>query len=616
VDLQDIQARDVLFSPWLWLVVVLGVAWLMRAWRLLGIVFVPEEKTCVVTKRWTLFRPRLPNGCIVAVNGEAGLQANTLTPGLHFLLFPWQYAVHFDDLTVIQPGHLGKVTLIDGKPISPGRLLGQHVDCNFFQDLSTFLRNHGQRGPQSTVLPPGTYRLNTRAVFVNVAFDEHGHATVANHPALVVPPNMVAIITTMDGNPLPQGDIAGLIVDGHAQFQDADAFVRAGGCRGLQTQVLLSGIYYINPMFAQAEFVDPTAVPIGNAGVVISYVGPAGVDQTGEGFKHGNIVERGQRGVWRVPLDPGKYPINTRVMRVEVVPTVNFVLNWITGFEEEHGFDKNLETIVVRTKDLFDLPLEISQILHIAASNAPKVIARFGTLINLVTQVLEPVIDAWFRNAAQQRLAIEFIENRQSIQDSAADYIRNELAKYDVEGVATLIGDTPPPEKLATPRQEKQVAEQQKEMYAVQRDAQAVREQTEEQRALADTKARVVSAQRDVTVAEQEARAAVARAEGEAGAIRKIAEANAARETLVGMAQAGVLEAKVSAIGRDNWTTMDVITHLAEQHVPIVPQVVAGGGDGVGGGNVAGALLGVLAARMLRPESPVPPAPPTGSHPV
>jgi len=209
--------------------------------------------------------------------------------------------------------------------------------------------------------------------------------------------------------------------------------VRAGGCRGLQTQVLLSGIYYINPMFAQAEFVDPTAVPIGNAGVVISYVGAAGVDQTGEGFKHGNIVGRGQRGVWSVPLDPGKYPINTRVMRVEVVPTVNFVLNWITGYEEEHGLDKNLETIVVRTKDLFDLPLEISQILHITAPNAPKVIARFGTLINLVTQVLEPVIDAWFRNAAQQRLAIEFIESRQSIQDSAADYIRNELAKYDVE---------------------------------------------------------------------------------------------------------------------------------------------------------------------------------------
>ena len=142
--------------------------------------------------------------------------------------------------------------------------------------------------------------------------------------------------------------------------------------------MLLSGIYYINPMFAQAEFIDPTEVPIGNAGVVISYVGAAGVDQTGEGFKHGNIVGRGQRGVWSVPLDPGKYPINTRAMRVEVVPTVNFVLNWITGYDEKHGLDKDLETIVVRTKDLFDLPLEISQILHIAAPNAPKVIARAG----------------------------------------------------------------------------------------------------------------------------------------------------------------------------------------------------------------------------------------------
>ena len=75
------------------------------------------------------------------------------------------------------------MTLIDGEPISPGRLLGQHVDCNFFQDLGTFLRNHGQRGPQSTILPPGTYRLNTRAVFVNAELDEHSHEKVADQPA-------------------------------------------------------------------------------------------------------------------------------------------------------------------------------------------------------------------------------------------------------------------------------------------------------------------------------------------------------------------------------------------------------------------------------------------------
>jgi hypothetical protein len=43
VDLYDFQAgfRAAVFSPWLWLVVLLGVAWLTRAWRLLGIVFVP-----------------------------------------------------------------------------------------------------------------------------------------------------------------------------------------------------------------------------------------------------------------------------------------------------------------------------------------------------------------------------------------------------------------------------------------------------------------------------------------------------------------------------------------------------------------------------------------------
>ena len=44
MDLHDIPPGAVLFSPWLWLVVVLGVAWLTRAWRLLGIVFVPRKR--------------------------------------------------------------------------------------------------------------------------------------------------------------------------------------------------------------------------------------------------------------------------------------------------------------------------------------------------------------------------------------------------------------------------------------------------------------------------------------------------------------------------------------------------------------------------------------------
>ena len=73
---------------------------------------------------------------------------------------------------------------------------------------------------------------------------------------------------------------------------------------------MLAGRYFINPRFATVEIKPMTEVPIANVGVVIAYVGAEGVDETGEAFKHGNLVKKGQKGVWVDPLDPGKYPIN------------------------------------------------------------------------------------------------------------------------------------------------------------------------------------------------------------------------------------------------------------------------------------------------------------------
>ena len=91
---------------------------------------------------------------------------------------------------------------------------------------------------------------------------------------------------------------------------------------------MLAGRYFINPMFATVEIKPMTAVPIANVGVVIAYVGEPGKDVTGDTFKHGNIVSKGEKGVWNEPLDPGMYPINPYTQKVELVPTANVVLNW------------------------------------------------------------------------------------------------------------------------------------------------------------------------------------------------------------------------------------------------------------------------------------------------
>ncbi|CAN5579660.1 hypothetical protein BH10BAC2_BH10BAC2_10600 [soil metagenome] len=77
------------------------------------------------------------------------------------------------------------------------------------------------------------------------------------------------------------------------------------------------------------------------------------------------------------PLGPGKYPINKYTMKVELVPTTNLVLNWANARSEAHMLDKNLSAITVRSKDGFPFNLDVAQIIHIPANEAPKVIERF-----------------------------------------------------------------------------------------------------------------------------------------------------------------------------------------------------------------------------------------------
>jgi hypothetical protein len=55
--------------------------------------------------------------------------------------------------------------------------------------------------------------------------------------------------------------------------------------------------------------------------------------------------------------------------------------------------------------------------------DAPKVIARFGSMSTLVTQVLEPTIGNYFRNAAQGSDIIDFLKNRSLRQGEARDSI-------------------------------------------------------------------------------------------------------------------------------------------------------------------------------------------------
>ena len=613
-------------SYWWVIPVVVFFAAYRFTFRLFGIVIVRQDAVGIVNRQWKIFGSdkSLPDGRLVALKGEAGIQADTLAPGIKFGYWPWQYEVQLRPFITIDEGSIGVVEARDGIPLSAGRVLARQVDCDSFQNARAFLERGGERGPQLTIIPPGTYRINT-ALF-----------SVVQEQTTEIEDNMVGVVTTREGKPLDTGEIAGKEIDGHNSFQDAQAFVTNGGRKGLQEQVILAGRYFINPRFATVEVKEMTTVPIANVGVVISYVGEPGIDVTGESFKHGNLVKRGQKGVWVEPLDPGKYPINPYTLKVEVVPTANVVLNWATGKTESHNLDKNLCTITVRSSDGFTFNLDVSQIIHIPRTDAPKVIARFGNMMNLVTQVLEPTIGNYFRNAAQGSDVIDFLKGRQQRQVDARTRIGAALQEYNVGAVDTLIGDITPPEDLMKTLTDRKLAEQQKITYDTERMAEDTRKELQQARALADTQARVVDAERSVTIAEFAAQASVKKAEGDlkaktlnaegdakaktlnaegdarakalnaeadATVLRMVGDAQALKTLAVGNAEAEVIRKKTEAVGQANYALIEIGRSLAENKIKLVPEILVGGGAGGSGGSIVDVLLANLVRDGMRKAS-------------
>ena len=581
--------------------------------------YIGETEAGLVFKR---FGKKLSNGSLIAMKGEAGYQPDLLMPGWRLKMWPL-YKVEKHEWVQIPPDAIGVVIAQVGAEPETGAKSGVYKkEFGDFSNLAAFLSNGGQRGLQRPVLPPNTTVLLHPVAFIVVTRGSHFGRVLTpgtydtiqqleKWSALApvnIPANQVGIVKILDGPERESGTIASRL-DGfadiqrleeaggstpadiiqrlfatknglHNNYQDFQEFLAQGGRMGLQHDPLLSGRYLLNPLLVEVEVVPMLVVEQGQVAVIKAYVGLPTVDTSGEDYKYGSIVAPGHMGIWYEPLRTGMYPINPKIYKPELVPTSILTLNWASETSEAHDLDKALSSIEAKSLDTFDFKLDLQVQIHVPDTQAPMVVGMMRTMQNLVNEVLQPAAGNHFFNALQKIKAIDFIQKREQIQQEAERFVRDYLQTYHIEVRGVYIQNVVFPDEVTKVQQQREIADQQKAMFAAQQEAQASRVTLERQRGEADMQADLVKAQVTVDIERSNAEAVKARAAGNAGEITTVAKAEAEKIEVTtaaeakgikakGQAQAEVYDLQAKAIGPERAAAVAVAHELAEGGVNI-----------------------------------------------
>lgn len=629
-------------SPYVVLALIVGAILVLYLliFKILGLRVIHSDEVAVIEKWWSL-KGSLKDS-IIALHGEAGYSPDLLRGGIHFKSV-LMYKIHKYPLITVPQGQIAYIFARDGFPLSPTQTLGKVVpEANNFQNVTGFLQNGGQRGPQRGILREGTYAINLAQFIVItpndiksissgskqernelISMQQTLAARYAFSPVVIMGNNheesdTMGIVTVHDGPPLQQGEIiAPSVGEDHSSFQDPEKFLELGGRRGKQLQVLTDGTYYINRLFATVEYRPKTVVPIGFVGVVVSFFGKEGVDTTGADYKHGELVQNGCKGVLEKPLMAGKYAFNTDAGKVVLVPTTNIILKWNKSESGDHKYDENLTEVDIITKDAFEPSLPLSVVMHIDYKQAPWVIQRFGDINMLVNQSLDPLVSAYFKDVAQTKTLIELIQERSAIRERAVTEMKEKFEKYNLQLEEVLIG-TPKTsvsdmqiENILTQLRERQIAEEKKVTYQKQQSAAESEKSLREAQATAEQQSLLTKSKIQIEIegnsgaalaskAQQEANQIVALAKANSEKIRVEGEAEASKETNVGLAKAQAIDAQVKAYGGAEYRVIQEIADkladaIKNSNVDIVPKTVVNMGSGSGeNGNSSSTILDAL----------------------
>jgi uncharacterized membrane protein YqiK len=573
--------------------------------------------------------------------GVKGIQLRTIPPGL-WPIHPYLFRVSVSKATTIPPGKVGVVTASDGDRLDPGRLNGKAIDGHLnFQDAEQFIASGGQKGPQVETLTPGTYRILTQSVPLEGGDPKPGLFFIRLFDATVINENQVGLIEALDGAPLDPRDYVATQVEGHDNFTDSNEFIRRGGQRGPQKDILLPGTYYINPLLFKVIPEKASEVKPGEVAVIVSNVGKdpseevrremankvrtrmereeqqhvteaaARLDKLDdesrskaeieedlmmtdpadrrldEGAHEAYVVPEGYRGIQESVVGPGRYYVNTLAVSPIIIPTTNQTVEWTAG-DTSNTFDP----FEVISKDGFTMQLEVRVVFRVKPEDAPFMVAKIGGIERLIQNVMHPLIDSIFRNQASESSAMAYLQNRHEEQERAEARVRAHLLKYHVDVVNVLICHIHLPEELMKTQTEKILAEQRQNMFNAQREAEEKRIQLEKTKANADNQRDLMAATVGVEISSRRSEQRKAEGEGEAHYILATGKAEAEKVRLMGEAQGVAYHEQVNALGQQGVSLVETLRVIGEKGVRITPDILAsGGGAGDGAGGIGTLLL-------------------------
>jgi hypothetical protein len=475
----------------------------------------------------------------------------------------------------IPSGKFGSLNAKDGVPLRPDQFLadtfppGHELDM---LDAEYFLTHGGQRGPQTAILTPGNYRLNTYLWNLSI------------YNAVDVAEGFVGVVKS---NVIDSVHFGNLVVDKPNSCQQKMVWTNASG----------------------------EAVAAKEA-------------KSDEGKLTAILLPVGCIGIWEKALQPGRYYANEAAYNITMMSTRVQTWEFKGGYKRRY-IDLSLNqagnlTQSQRSQDVpvpqdsadpaitpfvegWLVPLELRVLAQVTPDNAPFVVASVGGLPEIENNIMVPTIRSIVRNVvgAQGRHVLDLADNRAALEHAGEDAIRPEGLRAGIVVKEVKFGDPALPPEFLVSRLRQQLADQLQVTYQQEQKAQTQRIETEKARATAEQQHQLVEALIGVQVSEQNKNAAKLRGEGQKLELEEIAQGQ--------RAQADVL-------GQDRVLTINLVQQLLKtiQDKPevvsligrLVPQtVVSTGGQGTGLDSAAaiiGALLnsGGAATSALTGQSP------------